>query len=415
MNSGEKPWALIMAAGRGNRLAAATGGEYKQLLLWRGMPLYRHAALAMSRSASVAGAIFVFPENCLHAEEQRLRELDKIDSLGLLWRTTAGGDRRQDSVRNGLAALPPHTRYVLVHDAARPFVSPALIRRVCETLALGAEAVIPALPLTDTIKRVENNHVCATLFREQLVAAQTPQGFDAVLLSKAHTRSCERRLAVTDDAALMEEAGHSVRVIDGERKNVKITNPEDIALITEAPTPRPCVGMGQDVHRYDRYGGERSLTLGGVRLHGGPEVVAHSDGDVLLHALMDALLGCAGLGDIGLHFPDSEARFENISSALLLDEVLAMTRDSGIRPTHADMTIVAQTPRISPWREEIRNNVARLMNLSASCVNLKAGTEEGMGFTGRGEGIKAYAVVTALCIPQSNDRPGIKRHWQNLT
>jgi 2-C-methyl-D-erythritol 4-phosphate cytidylyltransferase/2-C-methyl-D-erythritol 2,4-cyclodiphosphate synthase len=133
-----------------------------------------------------------------------------------------------------------------------------------------------------------------------------------------------------------------------------------------------------------------------VRIPDGPKVLAHSDGDALLHALMDALLGCAGLGDIGQRFPDGEARFENISSAVLLSEVLKMTRNAGIRPTHADMTIVAQIPRITPWREEIRNNVARLLNLPAECVNLKAGTEEGMGFTGRCEGIKTYAVVSAL-------------------
>ncbi|MDR2573817.1 MAG: 2-C-methyl-D-erythritol 4-phosphate cytidylyltransferase [Desulfovibrio sp.] len=385
-----KPWALIMAAGGGSRLASATGGECKQMLLWRGIPLYLHSALAMSRSAVIGGLIFVFPETRVRQEEQRLRQLR--NGLGLPWLATTGGGRRQDSVRRGLAALPPHTRRVLVHDAARPFVRPALIRRVCEALE-GNTAVIPALPVTDTIKTVANNLVCVTLPRGGLVAAQTPQGFETGLLSQAHERARERGLDVTDDASLMEEEGHSVRVIAGEPKNVKITYPEDLALLAEEPARRPCTGMGHDVHRY---GPGRPLILGGVRIPNGPEVEAHSDGDVLLHALMDALLGCAGLGDIGLHFPDSEARFENISSSALLSEVLQMTRRSGVFPTHADVTIVAQRPRISPWREEIHNNVARLLSLPGECVNIKAGTEEGMGFIGRGEGIKVYVVVSAL-------------------
>ncbi|MDR3357918.1 MAG: 2-C-methyl-D-erythritol 4-phosphate cytidylyltransferase [Desulfovibrio sp.] len=388
----EKPWALIMAAGSGSRLAASIGGARKQSLLWRGMPLYWHSVLAMSRSAVVGGLVFVFPEEFFPEEEKRLRELRRTSDPGLPWVITTGGGRRQDSVRRGLAALPPHTRRTLVHDAARPFVSPGLIRRVCAAL-VHEDAVIPALPVTDTLKRIENNRVSATLPRENLIAAQTPQGFTADLLARAHERARERCLAATDDAALMEDAGHSVRVIAGEPKNVKITNPDDLALLADTPAPRPCIGMGHDAHRY---GGERPFVLGGVRIPGGPEVLAHSDGDALLHALMDALLGCAGLGDIGQHFPDSDARFENISSAVLLSEVLKMTRNAGIRPTHADMTIVAQIPRIAPWREEIRNNVARLLNLPAECVNLKAGTEEGMGFTGRCEGIKTYAVVSAL-------------------
>jgi 2-C-methyl-D-erythritol 4-phosphate cytidylyltransferase/2-C-methyl-D-erythritol 2,4-cyclodiphosphate synthase len=389
---GEKPWALIMAAGRGSRLAASLDGARKQLLFWRGMPLYWHSALAMSRSAVVGGLILVFPEEFLHEEEKRLRELRKTSDPGLPCLITAGGERRQDSVRRGLAALPPHTRRVLVHDAARPFAGPGLIRRVCAALDR-EDAVIPALPVADTIKLIENSHVSATLPRENLIAAQTPQGFDAGLLARAHERASERGLAATDDAALMEDAGHRVRVIAGEPKNVKITNPEDLAMLAEAPASRPCAGMGHDVHRY---GGNRPLVLGGVLIPGGPKVLAHSDGDALLHALMDALLGCAGLGDIGQHFPDGESLFENISSAVLLSEVLEMTRNAGIRPTHADMTIVAQIPRITPWREEIRNNVARLLNLPSECVNLKAGTEEGMGFTGRCEGIKTYAIVSAL-------------------
>lgn len=395
----EKPWALIMAAGHGSRMAAALGGVRKQMLCWRERPLYWHSALAMSRSACVGGLVFVFPEDCLRQEEERLRQSRKTGDFGLPWLVTAGGSRRQDSVRRGLAALPPHTRKVLVHDAARPFVSAGLIRRVCEALEQ-TMAVIPAVPVTDTIKTAAGGMVRATLVRENLLAAQTPQGFETGLLSQAHIYAQEHDITVTDDAALMEEMGHDVHVITGEHENVKITHLRDLALLAAGQSSRPCVGMGQDVHRY---GPGRPMVLGGVRISDGPQVVAHSDGDVLLHALMDALLGCAGLGDIGQHFPDNNARFENISSSVLLSEVLDMTRRAGIHPTHADLTIVAQTPRIGPRREEIRNNIARLLNLPALCVNLKAGTEEGLGFIGRNEGIKAYAAVTALAEARTMD------------
>ena len=390
----EKIWALILAAGRGSRLAAAIGGLSKQFLCWRGVPLYWHAARTMSRSAVVDGVVFVFtPERC-GAEEEILRALHARDDLGLPWLTTAGGALRQDSVRLGLAALPRETRYVLVHDAARPFLSPALTRRICEALRRGASAVVPGLPVTDTIKLVDNGLVTATLPRARLAAVQTPQGFDLNLLRQAHRHAQEAGLTVTDDAALMEAQGHDVHIVPGEAANMKITNPEDLALLAGSQTmPRPCTGMGYDVHRY---GPGRPLKLGGVPIPDGPEVVAHSDGDVLLHALMDALLGCAGLGDIGRHFPDNQARFEGISSAVLLDQVLEMLYGAGVTLCHADLTIVAQAPRLSPFREEIRKNVARLLGLDKAHVNLKATTEEGLGFTGRAEGIKAYAVVSAL-------------------
>lgn len=398
----EKPWALILAAGQGSRLSAVTAGCAKQFLYWRDAPLYWHAARALSRSAAVAGLVFVFPENQRAQAEEQLRVLCRNEDPGLPWLAVAGGSRRQDSVRLGLAALPLRARFVLIHDGARPFMSPALARSVCEELRRGAQAVVPALPVADTIKLVEGGQVAATLPREQLAAVQTPQGFDLALLREAHRHALHKTLTVTDDAALIEALGHAVRIIPGEATNVKITYPEDIALLQAPQIPlRPRVGMGYDVHRY---GAGRPLKLGGVLIPGAPEVLAHSDGDVLLHALMDALLGCAGLGDIGCHFPDADARFEGISSAILLDQVLEMTRAAGLTLEHADLTIVAQAPRLAPFREEIRKNLCRLLALPKEQVNLKASTEEGLGFTGRVEGIKAYAVVSALAAPTPRPR-----------
>ncbi|MDE7371238.1 MAG: 2-C-methyl-D-erythritol 2,4-cyclodiphosphate synthase, partial [Desulfovibrio sp.] len=368
----------------------------KQFLLFEGAPLYWRSAQVFARSGAVSGIVLVFPEGALEAEARRVAALSAGDDLGIPWLAVAGGPQRQDSVRLGLVAVPRHVRQVLVHDAARPFMRAALVRRICAALAGGAPAVIPGLPVTDTIKMVDADApdlAAGTPPRALLRAVQTPQGFDAALLREAHERARSDAPA-TDDAALMEALGVPVRIIPGEAENVKITNPEDLALLRGvAPALLPCNGLGYDVHRY---GGERPLRLGGVEIPGAPGVFAHSDGDVLLHALMDAILGCASLGDIGQHFPDSDPAFDGISSAILLDRVLELAAGAGIRLCHVDLTVVAQKPRLAPWREEIRNNVAALLGLARDEVNLKATTEEGLGFTGRVEGIKAWALVSAV-------------------
>ncbi|WP_301188121.1 2-C-methyl-D-erythritol 4-phosphate cytidylyltransferase, partial [uncultured Desulfovibrio sp.] len=361
----ELPWAILLAAGSGSRLAAALQGGAKQFLLWEGAPLYWRSAQVLSQSAVVGGIVFVFPEDCRHAEAERLAGLVARDDPGIPWCVVSGGPLRQDSVRLGLAAVPAAVRHVLVHDAARPFLTAALVRRVCAGLGDGYPAVIPGLPVKDTIKLVDAaapELVVRTPARECLRAVQTPQGFDAALLRAAHARACADGMRATDDAALMEAMGHPVRIIPGEADNVKITTPEDLALLrAPASAPLPCTGLGYDVHRY---GNGRPLRLGGVEIPGAPGVLAHSDGDVLLHALMDAILGCAALGDIGQHFPDSDPALEGISSALLLDHVLELATGAGIRICHVDLTIVAQRPRLAPWREEIRANVATLLGLA---------------------------------------------------
>lgn len=394
--SGEElPWAVVLAAGSGSRLAAALQGRAKQFLPLDGAPLYWRSAEVFAQSGAVGGIVLVFPEAVREAEAARIAALPAGDDLGIPWLAVAGGPQRQDSVRLGLAAVPRSVRHVLIHDAARPFVSATLVRRICAALAEGAPAVIPGLAVTDTIKLVDAaapGLVTETLPRHRLRAVQTPQGFDAALLREAHARAGDA--AATDDAALMEALGHDVRIILGEAENVKITNPGDLALLRgPAPAAMPCNGMGYDVHRF---GGDRPLRLGGVEITGAPGVLAHSDGDVLLHALMDAILGCASLGDIGQHFPDSDPALSGISSALLLDRLLELAQAAGLELCHVDMTLVAQKPRLAPWREEIRANVARLLGLRREQVNLKATTEEGLGFTGRGEGIKAWALVSAV-------------------
>lgn len=404
---GLRPWALLLAAGRGSRMAAATGGTPKQFLSWKNAPLYWHSALIFSRCGAVAGIIFVFPPDELSRCEAEVRALDARHPLGLPWKAVGGGAERDDSVRSGLAVLPKAVRHLLIHDAARPFMSAGLVRAVCAALAGGAVAAIPALPVIDTIKMVEGNRVLSTLPRHQLVAVQTPQGFARAELEAAHAaRMAElaggRARPVTDDAMLMEGAGHTVRIVPGEKRNCKITSVEDMALLSPPPSFQPRTGMGYDVHRYAPDAAApkaRPMKLGGIPIDRAPTVLAHSDGDVLLHALCDALLGCACLGDIGEHFPDADERFDNISSAVLLDQVLTRVRRAGVRPCHVDLTIVAQKPRLAAHKDAIRANVARLLQLPPEAVNVKATTEERLGFTGREEGIKAYAVVSALYCP----------------
>ncbi len=398
-------WGIILAAGSSSRLAGL--GCPKQFLDFEGGPLYFACARRMARVARISGLVFVFPPALLAECEHELRGLIAGYDLGVPWRVAAGGARRQDSVRAGLQALPSECTHILVHDGARPFVSPRLINRVCDRLEAGALAVIPGIEVVDTIKMVSAVtsagsdavcHVTATPPRDGLRAVQTPQGFQLAALRRAHLEAEMENLTVTDDAALLEALGMAVEVVEGEIDNLKITHPGDLEKLRQhsAPAPLlPCNGFGYDVHKY---GPGRPLKLGGVPIAGGPEVIAHSDGDVLLHALTDALLGCLAQGDIGELFPDTDAAYDNIDSGILLSEVLDRVQAAGVVVTHVDLTIIAQIPRISPWKECIAKNVASLLHLPRTAVAVKATTEEGLGFTGEKKGIKAVAMVSA-CKP----------------
>lgn len=390
MSQRNEIWAVIVAAGSGSRLAAAGLGRPKQYLDAGGVPLFWRSVRTLARIPRLRGVVLVFPAADLEAQQGQVAALAAADGLGLAWTAVAGGPRRQDSVRLGLAALPRECGFVLVHDAARPFASPALIQRLIAALDQGQRAVIPVCAVKDTVKRVGDGQVLETLVRSELVLVQTPQAFERELLEQAHARAGEAE--ATDDAAMVEGLC-PVAVVPGEEGNVKITTPEDLALLRGEKQTWPCVGYGYDVHRY---GEGRPMVLGGVPIPGAPQVIAHSDGDVLLHALADAVLGCFGGGDIGQHFPDTDQRWSGVSSAVLLQEVLAMAQAAGVELVQADLTIVAQVPKISPHRAEIASNVAHLLGLESSRVNLKATTEEGLGFTGEKKGIKAVAVVTAL-------------------
>lgn len=387
-------WSIVLAAGQGSRLVAATGGRRKQFLSFHGAPLYWRSVLTLGAVPAMRGIVVVFPEQDFDTHAAELRALAQRDVPGVPLFAVHGGTRRQDSVRHGLAAIPIGCDAVLVHDSARPFFSASLVHAMRTALCDGVHGVVPGCAVTDTVKEVADGVVRCTLDRTALTAVQTPQLFVTSALRAAHDRAVTADWNVTDDASMLELAGYAVRVVPGEAQNIKITTVEDLRMLAPAsPQVLPCTGFGYDVHAY---GGTRPMMLGGMPIAGAPLVQAHSDGDVLLHALCDALLGCLGQGDIGEHFPDSDQRFENISSGILVSEVLEKVRQRGLTITHVDLTVIAQVPRLSPHKAAIRSNVARLLELADEQVNLKATTEEHLGFTGRKEGIKAVAVVTAL-------------------
>ena len=399
-------WAVVLAAGRGKRMEAAGIGIEKQFLEWRGRPLFWHSGLVLARVPVMGGIVFVFPareQENLGELESMIVDLDNRDGLNLPWLVTLGGERRQDSVYNGLAMLPPDCGRVLVHDAARPFLSAGLAAALAQALD-GADAAIPGVPVSDTIKVVRDGMVAETLERDGLRAVQTPQAFRLGLLRKAHELAREQDWEVTDDASMMERMGVPVAVVPGEEENVKITTPADLERLRASEpvaAPEPVVGYGYDVHAYayamDKSGQpSRPLKLGGIPIPGAPEVRAHSDGDVLLHALTDALLGCLGQGDIGKRFPDSDPGLDNAASAIFVTEVMQDVWQAGLALTHVDLTVIAQTPRLAPHVDLIRKNVAELLRMDGSRVNIKATTEEGLGFTGEKRGLKAVAVVSAL-------------------
>ena len=373
--------ALVVASGRGERFR---GDRPKQYLSLAGKPLLRHCLERFGRHPGIDGVRAV-----VHPDDAALY-LAAADGLALL-EPVPGGATRQDSVRLGLESLAGRApELVLIHDGVRPLVAPALIDRVLAALRAHA-AVLPALPVTDTLKRGERGTVAATVDRTGLYRAQTPQGFAYETILQAHRRCAGA--AMTDDAALAEADGVAVALVRGDEDNVKITEPADLARAERlfGASWRSCAGFGFDVHRLAPGAG---VVLLGVRIPCPLRLLGHSDADVGLHALTDALLGTLGAGDIGSHFPPSEARWAGADSAIFLRHARDLVLSSGGRIDHVDVTLVCEQPRIGPHRAAMTARVAELLGLPPNRVSVKATTTEHLGFTGRGEGIAAQAVAT---------------------
>jgi 2-C-methyl-D-erythritol 4-phosphate cytidylyltransferase/2-C-methyl-D-erythritol 2,4-cyclodiphosphate synthase len=379
MIRGERVAGIVAAGGSGVRAGAA-----KQWLVLGGETVLRRAARALALCPAVDELVAVVPPG----EEER--GAAELAALGKPGRAVAGGAARADSVRNGLAAAAG-SAVVLVHDAARPFASAELAARVAEAAARDG-AALAALPVTDTVKRAAGEGVpvsVETLDRRTLWLAQTPQGFRRDLLLRAFEAAGPAAAAATDECALVERLGAQVTLVPGEPGNFKITGPADVERARAALEAPVALGVGYDTHRFSA---GRRLVLGGVEFEG-DGLLGHSDADVCAHAIGDAILGAAGLGDLGRHFPDDDPRWKGISSLLLLREIARKAAERGWRVGNCDVTLAAKRPRIAPRAEEMRSRLAEALGVAPGQVNVKATTGEGMGFVGREEGIAAHAVA----------------------
>lgn len=403
--------AIIPAAGSGRRMG---GASPKQYLALEGLPILVRSLRPFLSAADIALTVVVAPPERLESTRDLCREfLGTTDRL----RMTAGGATRQDSVRAGLSALPPDIDLVAVHDGARPLVRAQLIRD-CIAAALRDGAAIAAVPLADTLKRAgEHDTVVATVPRDGLWRAQTPQVARRDWLEQAYAQAAREDFQGTDEAALLERAGFSVTLVASDDGNIKITRPEDLPLAEALVRSQKSEDRGQKSedrgqepgreglrvgHGYDahRLVAGRPLVLGGVTIPHPRGLDGHSDADVLVHALMDALLGALGLGDIGRHFPDSDPALRGIDSMRLLERVMALMAQRDGRLCNADLTIICQTPKLASHIPAMRECIARACAVLPSQINIKATTTEKMGFCGRGEGIAAHAVVLlALSSP----------------
>jgi 2-C-methyl-D-erythritol 4-phosphate cytidylyltransferase/2-C-methyl-D-erythritol 2,4-cyclodiphosphate synthase len=378
--------AVVVAAGQGLR----AGGEIpKQFRRIAGETLLERALSVFAEASDVTFVQPVIRPNDVDLVRRLTRGMNVLEPV-------AGGATRQASVRAGLEALVSCTPdIVLVHDAARPFASASLITRAIEA-AEKTGAAIPALPVTDTVKRIDNaGTIEATLDRNSIRLVQTPQAFAFPVLFDAHRRAlAQGRDDFTDDAALAEWAGIKVSVFAGEPGNIKFTTPEDFAraeAIQSAGLGDVRTGSGLDVHAF---GPGDHVTLGGIRIPHAQALTGHSDADVALHALTDAILGALADGDIGAHFPPSDPQWRGASSDRFLTFAVERVRARGGRIAHLDLTIVCEAPRIGEHRDRMRANIANLAGIGIARVGVKATTSEKLGFTGRGEGIAAYATAT---------------------
>lgn len=303
-----------------------------------------------------------------------------------------GGSTRQESVFAGLKAMPPEVNIVIVHDGARPMVK---IETILKSLQGAAElgAVIAAVRVKDTLKKVNGEgKILKTINRSKLWHAQTPQAFRRNLIEEAYEKAHQDSFEGTDEASLLEYAGIKVRVIQGSEQNFKITRPDDLELARGLIMSQTNIkiGHGFDAHRLTE---GRKLVLGGVLVPFKLGLMGHSDADVVTHALIDAILGAMGKGDIGRHFPDTDIRFKDINSLELLRHVIDISDENSLRLSNADITVVCQRPKLSPYLDEMEHNLASVCKVSSEQINIKATTTEKMGFTGREEGISSYAVV----------------------
>lgn len=368
---------LIVAAGKGERAGTSLPKQYERLA---GRPMLRRTVEAFQ---GYPVQVVIGPgQDALAAET--LKGLDLPAPI-------AGGATRQESVRLGLEALAKDAPdFVLIHDAARPLISRKVISDVVKALEAGADGALPMIAASDTLRRKDVDGRWTLVSREALYRAQTPQGFAFGKILAAHRDHADEE--VTDDVALAELAGLKVDMIEGEEKNIKVTRKEDFALaeaLLGAGDVRTATGY--DVHKFTD--GDH-IMLCGIKVSHDHGLEGHSDADVGLHAVTDALLGCIGEGDIGQHFPPTDERWRGAASWKFLDHAATLVRDKGGVISHVDLTIICERPKVGPHRDAMRDKIAEILKIEEGRVSVKATTTEGLGFTGRREGIAAQAIAT---------------------
>lgn len=381
--------AIIAAAGSGKRM----GKEINKIFLpLHNIPILARSAAAIAECSEVDDLIIVAAVNDI----DKVKEVLNKYQPGKPWRVVAGAGERQYSITNALREVDGRSQLILVHDAARPLIDPAIVTAVIDAARKYNSAVV-AVPVKDTIKVLDSQKfVVETPPRQTLWSIQTPQVFDVALLHRAYNKAAQDQYLGTDDASLVERLDEKVKIVPGSYHNIKITSPEDL-IIAEAffreGGKSMRIGTGYDVHRLTE---GRKLILGGVEIAHSHGLAGHSDADVLLHAIKDALLGAAALGDIGRHFPDTDPQYKGVSSVLLLARVRELLAEKGYVVNNVDATIIAEKPKLAPFIPQMNSIIAETLQISLEQVNVKATTTETLGFTGRCEGIAAQAAVTII-------------------
>jgi 2-C-methyl-D-erythritol 4-phosphate cytidylyltransferase/2-C-methyl-D-erythritol 2,4-cyclodiphosphate synthase len=381
--------ALIVAAGRGHRVGGETPKQYCDI---RGQTVLERTVRAFLAHPEVDNIQVV-----IHADDQ---ELYAGATSGLpLNSPIIGGSSRQDSVRRGLESVTAGSdAKVLIHDAARPYVDERTISAVIGSITQG-QGAIAARPLSDSLSRAKDGLIDDAIDRTDLWAAQTPQGFMLNEIVSAHRAAAGKSGSFTDDAGVARAAGLSVAIVEGNPENTKITTAADLAHANIGGTQTAMqtrVGMGFDVHGFDTARNDGYVTLCGIAIPHEFGLSGHSDADVGLHAITDAILGAVGAGDIGDHFPPSDPKWAGADSSIFLSAAMEILRGMGGDIAHIDLTLICEQPKIGPHRTDMRENIARICGAHVGQISVKATTTEKLGFTGRGEGIAGQAVATVV-------------------
>lgn len=377
--------AIILAGGSGSRMSSEIT---KQRMNICGKSVLWHSVKAFETCEKIDSIVVVCRADEIDWAKDQLVGFDKIHNI------VVGGKTRAESARLGFLAIPAQSDFVAIHDGARCLVTPADIDTVVE-FAFENGAATAVAKISDTVKLCEDGFINKTLPREQMYSAQTPQIFSTDIYSRALSVASPDDMVITDDNMLAELLGEKIAIVDIGRENIKITTPADLdfaefVLRRRSDMDEIRIGHGYDVHRFAE---GRRLILGGIEIPSEKGLLGHSDADVLTHAVMDALLGAAGLGDIGKHFPDTSDEFKDISSLILLRRVGDALESEGYKIGNVDVTLILQKPKISPYVDSMRAKIADVLGIELSRINIKATTEERLGFTGREEGAACHAVA----------------------